>query len=107
MLTGTELNLLESQHIITPVTEVTPWCAPIVVTPKKNSEKIRMCVDLSHLNKFVIHERYQSPTPAKAVADIAVSEAKIFTVLDALKGYHQCPLDETSQSLTTFITLFG
>ena len=102
-----ELNLLESQHIITPVTEATTWCAPIVVTPKKNSEKIRMCVDLSHLNRFVIRERYQSPTPAEAVADIAASDAKIFTVLDALKGYHQCPLDQVSQSLTTFITPFG
>ena len=102
-----ELCLLEAQHIIEPVTEATPWCAPIVVTPKKNSDKIRMCVDLSHLNKFIIRERYQSPSPAEAVADIAASEAKIFTVLDALKGYHQCPLDQSSQPLTTFITPFG
>ena len=89
-----ELDLLESQHIIAPVTEATTWCAPIVVTPKKNSDKIRMCIDLSHLNRFVIHEQYQSPTPAQAVSDIAASDAKIFTVLDALKGYHQCPLDK-------------
>ena len=102
-----ELHLLESQHIITPVTEATTWCAPIVVTPKKNSEKIQMCVDLSHLNHFVIHERYQSPTRAEAVANIAASEAKIFTVLDALKGYHKCPLDQVNQLLTTFITPFG
>ena len=102
-----ELNLLESQHIITAVTEATTWCAPIVVTPKKHSDKIRMCVDLSYLNHFVIRERYQSPTPAEAVADIAASDAKIFTMLDALKGYHQCPLDQVSQPLTTFITPFG
>ena len=102
-----ELDLLESQHVITPVTEATKWCAPIVVTPKKSSDKIRMCVDLSHLNRFVIRERYQSLTPAEAVADIAASKAKIFTVLDALKGYHQCPLDHVSQPLTTFITPFG
>ena len=102
-----ELNLLESQHIITAVTEATTWCAPIVVILKKNSVKIRMCVDLSHLNRFIIRERYQSPTPVEAVADIAASDAKIFTVLDALKGYHQCPLDQVSQSLTTFIMLFG
>ena len=102
-----ELDLLLSQKVIMPVTEVTVWCAPIVVTPKKNTDRIRMCVDLSHLNKYVLCERYQSLTPAQAVAGIAASEAKIFTILDALKGYHQCPLDQESQSLTTFITPFG
>ena len=30
-----EIDLLESQGIITPVTDPTEWCAPIVVTPKK------------------------------------------------------------------------
>jgi len=52
-------------------------------------------------------KRYQSPTPAKAIADISVCQAKFFTVLDAMKGYHQCPLDQESQLLTTFITPFG
>ena len=102
-----ELKTLQSQGIITPVTEPTEWCAPIVVTPKKDSEEIRMCVDLSHLNKYVRRERYQTPTPAQAVADIAAENAKFFTKIDARKGYHQCPLDEESQLLTTFITPFG
>ena len=102
-----ELDLLQAQHIIAPVVEVTEWCAPIVVTPKKNTDRIRMCVDLSRLNRYVRRERYQSPTPAEAVAYIAASSAKVFTVLDAMKGYHQCPLDEDSQLLTTFITLYG
>ena len=86
------------------MTEPTEWCAPIVVAPKKESSEIRMCVDLSHLNKY---ERYQSPTPAQAVADIASEQAKVFTKIDVRKGYHQCPLDEESQLLTTFITPFG
>ena len=102
-----ELELLQEQHIIAPVTEPIDWCAPIVVTPQKNSDSIRMCVDLSHLNRFVRRERYQSCSPAEAVADMAASNAKFFTVLDARKGYHQCPLDAQSQLLTTFITLFG
>ena len=38
-----ELELLESQHIIAPVTAVTEWCTPIVVTAKKNTDSIRMC----------------------------------------------------------------
>ena len=66
-----------------------------------------MCVDLSRLNRYVQRERYMSPTLAEAVADIAAGEAKCFTVLDAAKGYHQCPLDEESQLYTTFITPFG
>ena len=102
-----ELELLQQQHIIAQVTEQTDWCAPIVVTPKKNSDSIRMYVDLSHLNHFVKRERYQSPSPAEAVADMAASIAKFFTVLDARKGYHQCPLNKESQLLTIFITPFG
>ena len=66
-----------------------------------------MCVNLSHLSKYVRRERYQCPTPAQAVADIAAVNAKVFTKLNALKGYHQCPLDVESQLLTTFITPFG
>ena len=66
-----------------------------------------MCVDLSRLNRYVQRERYQLPSPAEAVADITAEEAKYFTVTDAAKGYHQCPLDEQSQLYTTFITLFG
>ena len=66
-----------------------------------------MCVDLSKLNRYVLSERYQSPTPAEAVADIAASEARYFTVIVTTKGYHQCPLVEDSEDLTTFITPFG
>ena len=51
-----ELELLQRQNIVTPITEATEWCAPIVVTPKKNSDNIRMCVDLSHLNRYVRRE---------------------------------------------------
>ena len=102
-----ELELLQQQGIIAPVTEATQWCAPIVVIPKKGTDRIRMCVDLSKLNRFVLRERYQSPTMAEVVADITASEAKYFTVMDATKGYHQCPLAEDSQEHTTFITPFG
>ena len=79
------------------------WYAPIVVTPKKNTKNIHMGVDHLHLNRYV-RERYMSPTPAEAIADIAAANAKYFTVLDAMKGYHQCPLDQNSQLLATFIT---
>ena len=102
-----ELERMVREDIIAPVTEPTVWCAPIVVAPKKGSDEIRICVDLTKLNKYVKRERYQSPTPREAVADIAASQAKYFTTLDALSGYHQCPLAPECQNLTTFITPFG
>ena len=68
-----------------------------MVAPKKGIDYIRLCVDLSKLNRYVCRERYQSPTPAEAVADIAASEARVFTILDTKKGYyHQCLMDEQS-----------
>ena len=45
-----ELETLQEHRVIFPVTQPTEWCAPIVVTPKKDSDNIRICVDLSHLN---------------------------------------------------------
>ena len=100
-----ELDLLEQQGIIAKQTKATDWCAPIVVAPKKNSDKIRLCVDFTKLNKFVKRERYMSNTPAEAVLNI--KGAQFFSVFDAVKGYHQCELDEESQDLTTFITPHG
>ena len=82
-----ELDLLQSQGVISSVTEPTEWCASIVITPKKDSEDIRMCVNLSRLNKYVRCKRCQSSTPAQALADIAADNTKILTKLDAMNGY--------------------
>ena len=71
------LDKMVKDGVIKPVTEPTEWCAPIVVAPEKGSTEIRLCVGLSKLSKFVKRERYQSPTPHEAVADIAASQAEI------------------------------
>ena len=101
-----ELDKLERDGMIVPVTAPTEYCAPIVVAPKKDGG-IRMCIDFTKLNKSVRRELYQSNTPAECVASIVSSAAKWFSVFDAAKGYHQCPLEEQSRPLTTFITPFG
>ena len=102
-----ELETLQNHGIIEPVTEPTDWCAPIVVAPKKNSDNIRLCVDFSKLNKYVKRELYSSSTPSDAVGDISNQHCAVFIVFNALKGYHQCPLDGESQLLTCFMTPFG
>ena len=102
-----ELQRLEADRIIKKVTEPTEWCVPIFVAPKKDGRSIRPCVDLSHLNKYVRHEVYQSLTPMEEAASIVGSEARWFTVFHALKGYHQCPLSEDSHLLITFVIPVG
>ena len=102
-----QLDSLQEQGIIVPVTAPAKWCSPIVVVPKKTPGEVRLCVDFTHLNKYIVRETYQSPTPHECVSSISATRAKVFSSFDALKGYHQCPLDPESQDLTTFITPFG
>ena len=45
-----ELEEIEAIGVITKISEPTPWCAGMVVVPKK-SGKVRLCMDLKPLNK--------------------------------------------------------
>jgi len=101
-----ELDLLIEQDIIEPVSGATDWLHPIVVVPKKNTTDIRMCVDLTKLNRYVKRPTDPQLTPWEVVRSIPRGK-KHFAAFDALKGYHQVELDEDSKALTTFMTPFG
>ena len=70
-------------------------CAPIIVVSKKVSDCIRP------LTSQQVHQEEVLPVTLKRWWTML--QRKVFT---AIKGYHQCPLDEVSQMLTTFITPF-
>ena len=99
-----ELNKIESDGIITKVEEPTPWCAGMVVMPKKSGE-IRVCVDLKCLNESVLREVFPLPRVDDILAQLA--GAKCFSKLDANSGFWQILLTEKSRLLTTFLTPFG
>ncbi|CAM1322183.1 Uncharacterised protein r2_g3063 [Pycnogonum litorale] len=99
-----ELKRLEIDDIIRPITSPTEWCAPIVAVPKKNG-KVRLCVDFTKLNEGVMRENFPLPTTDQLLAQLG--NAKIFSKLDCNNGFHQIPLAEKSQELTTFITPYG
>ena len=65
-----------------------------------------LCIDLRCLNKYAKCQVNPQPTPWELVQNIPKGE-KIFAIFDALKGYHQLPLDEESCLLTAFYTPFG
>ncbi|KAL1470366.1 hypothetical protein MTO96_040469 [Rhipicephalus appendiculatus] len=51
-----QLKEMEGNGIIRKVEEPTPWCSAMVVVPKSNGE-VRICVDLTNLNKAVEREK--------------------------------------------------
>ena len=72
---------------------------------KKNNGKIRLCLDPTHLNKWIIRSRHS----AKLIDDILhrLNRAKFFMVLDSTSSFFNHKLDEESSKLTTFGMPFG
>lgn len=99
-----ELDKMVAHGIISPVTEPTEWCAPMVVALKKNN-KVRICVDLKKLNHSVQRERYLMPTIDELAARLANS--KVFTTIDCSQAFWSIPLHEDSRKYTCFITPYG
>ena len=99
-----ELVRMVSIGVISQVDQPTPWCAGIVVAPKRNGD-IRICVDLKALNESVLREVYPLPTVDETLAQL--TGATVFSKLDANSGFWQIPLADSSRLLTTFITPFG
>lgn len=51
-----------SMEVNTEVLHAANWCAPMVVVPKKNTDNVHICVDLSKLNKSA-QQRYYPIQP--------------------------------------------
>ena len=99
-----ELERMESMGVISKVDQPTPWCAGMVVVPKK-SGAVRICVDLKPLNESVLREVHPIPKVDDVLGKLA--GATVFSKLDANSGFWQIPLAAESRLLTTFITPFG
>ena len=91
-------------RVISRVDEPTPWCSPVVVTPKPNGD-VLICVDLTKLNQNNCRETH--PLPSLDFTSGKLSEAKIFSKIDCNSAFWQRKLSEDSRLLTTFITPFG
>ena len=99
-----ELKRMEALRVIRKVDVPTDWCAGMVVVPKSNN-KVRICVDLTKLNRSVCRERHILPSVEQTLAQL--KGAKIFSKLDANSGFWQIKLSSQSALLTTFITPVG
>ena len=84
----TEVGRLEQDDILEKVEEATQWVSPLVITPKTNSDKSRLCVNMRLSNTSLLHTRHPMP-------------------IDLKQGYHQLTLAEESRHLTPFTTHKG
>ncbi|XP_065066035.1 uncharacterized protein K02A2.6-like [Rhopilema esculentum] len=103
-----ELKRLEEDDIIEKVEGATQWVSPLVITPKKNSEEIRIYVDMRLPNTSILRTRHPMPTTDELIADL--NGACHFSKLDLKQGYHQLTLAEelaAERNLTTFTTHKG
>ena len=100
-----ELDRLLDLDVIEPVTTPPTWVNPIVVVLKKDSNNIRMCVDMRAANVAIIREPYQIPTLDEILHEF--NGCTFFSKLDLNKGYHQIELHENSRDLTAFATHKG
>ncbi|XP_064468401.1 uncharacterized protein K02A2.6-like [Ornithodoros turicata] len=99
-----ELKRMQELGVIVRIDRATEWCAPMVVARKRDGE-LRICIDYTELNRQIVRERVLMPTVEESLARL--SEAQIFSKLDARAGYWQAPLARESQEYTTFLTPFG
>ena len=100
-----ELDSMESQGVISKITDPTDWCSNMVCAKKKDKDQICLCIDPKDLNKALKRPHH----PLKTVDSILsrIPDAKVFSVLDAKSSFWQIPLEKESRKLTCFATPFG
>ena len=87
--TKEEIEKMLQMGVFFRVDEPTPWCSPMVVTPKPNSD-VQICVDLTKLNQNIRREAHSFPSVDFTLGKLA--EAKFFLKLIVIQpsGRESC-----------------
>ena len=78
-----------------------PWASPILLVPKDDGKKLRMCVDFRNLNAFTKKDVFPLPRLDNLLHKSA--HATIFSKLDLASGFHQIEVHPPHRELTAFI----
>ena len=100
-----ELEKLDADDIIERIEKPTSWVSPVVITPKRSSNEIRLNVDMREANKAIPRTHTVMPTLDDIINEL--NGATVFSHLDMNHGYHQLELKENSRDITTFATHVG
>lgn len=99
-----ELEYLLSKGVIGRAKFGVPWVSPMLTVVKPGGG-IRICVDMTLVNKAIFRKQYKMPT----IEDMTEHAAghKYFAKFDMEKAFYHIVLDEESRHLTTFYTPYG
>ena len=101
-----ELEKLVDESILRKlkIDEKSEWLNSFVCVHKPNGS-IRLCLDPTHLNKYILRPHHNS----KTLEDIPpkLSGVKKFSIVDSTKSFFNLGLTERASLLTTFGTMYG
>ena len=78
-----------------------PWASPILLVPKDEGKKLRLCIDYRNLNALTKKDSF--PLPRLDVMLHKSAKATIFSKLDLASGFHQIAVHPLHSELTAFI----
>ena len=86
------------------IDEKSEWLNSFVCVRKPNGS-MRLCLDPTHLNKYIVRAHHNS----KTLDDILpkLSGAKKFSIVDSTKLFFNLSLTKRASLLTTFGTMYG
>ena len=79
-----------------------PYTSALVLVRKKGGG-LRICVDYTALNRDTVPDKYLIPRIDELVDRVGACKAKVFSVLDLMKGYHQVKVRDEDKQKTTFV----
>ena len=101
------LDSMEAQGIISKFDgrDMSPkWLNSFIIVKKPNGS-LRICLDLTDLNKEIVRPVCNSQTMDDVIEKL--KGARYFAVFDTSKGFFHVPLDQESKMLTAMLTPFG
>ena len=86
------------------IDEKSEWLNSFVCVRKPNGS-IRLCLDPTHLNKYILRPHHNSKTLDNILPKLA--GAKKFSIVDSTKSFFNLSLTKQASLLTTFGTMYG
>ena len=85
--------------------QTSEWVSPIVISLKKDTIQIRICVNFGCLNAVTINDPFPLPFTNNILEEVAGHE--IYSFMDGFSGYNQICIAKEDKLKTTFVVEGG